>query len=656
MMPSMEDRPATKQRRVSPALILWLAGIALIIALDYIDTLLEGLGHNVALLDFFAFLTWLLVIGLTLYGTAVMIRWILTRLFWTVGRRLFLSYLLVSVLPFFLMAILLVTVAYMFAAVMTQAAVRAERQATLGQLENWALEYATTGRRPGGALPTLEIYDTATTSGQKLPEWLKKKSFSGLVGRDRQALLVTSRQFPGETDHAIVLAQPVDQHWAEQLHDRWRMTVRTADARATRGKKNDRNYDIKSEGELSDVIRDKAFKEIIWGDIADLTDWSSGKEIADRSLFMLISNPPDNLFSYYFGAAANDYFGILLTVVASISIILLMMYGIAAMFAAVLIFSISRAVNRIEKGTKAVERGDFSYRIRMRRNNQLGAMAQSFDHMTESIASLLTTVAEKERLQSEIAIAADIQRNLLPSEGPDHEGVTFAAHFEPTTSIGGDYYDVFKLSPTRLAVAIGDVSGHGLSTGLVMAMVKAAMTTLIEEGADETSLFRRLNELVHRSTERRAFMTLAFTVFDLERGTIRHTNAGHIYPYILRADGTGTSIDAPSLPLGVRPELNVRTVETDLRQGDTLVYVSDGIIEAQDEQGEPLGFDELEALLTTCAGLTAEEVRNTILDAVAHHAGAKPADDDRTVMVIRFDRVMTADAMSAWAVELQPTT
>jgi sigma-B regulation protein RsbU (phosphoserine phosphatase) len=326
------------------------------------------------------------------------------------------------------------------------------------------------------------------------------------------------------------------------------------------------------------------------------------------------------------------------------------------MFAAVLIFSISRAVNRIEKGTKAVERGDFSYRIRMRRNNQLGAMAQSFDHMTESIASLLTTVAEKERLQSEIAIAADIQRNLLPSEGPDHEGVTFAAHFEPTTSIGGDYYDVFKLSPTRLAVAIGDVSGHGLSTGLVMAMVKAAMTTLIEEGADETSLFRRLNELVHRSTERRAFMTLAFTVFDLERGTIRHTNAGHIYPYILRADGTGTSIDAPSLPLGVRPELNVRTVETDLRQGDTLVYVSDGIIEAQDEQGEPLGFDELEALLTTCAGLTAEEVRNTILDAVAHHAGAKPADDDRTVMVIRFDRVMTADAMSAWAVELQSTT
>lgn len=642
MMTSMDDGTATKRRRFSPALILWFVGIGVIGVLGYLDRLLERFGMSVAILDFFSFLAWLLVIGLTLYGTSVIVRWILTRLFWTVGRRLFLSYLLVSVLPFFLMTILLVTVAYMFAAVMTQAALRAERQATLGELENWALEYAATGKPPGGALATLEIYDTDTPKGQTLPPWLQKKSFSGLVARDSQSLLVTARQYPGEQGRAIVLAQPIDQLWADQLYERWHMTVRTADARATRGKKNERNYDIKSEGELTDIIREKALREIVWGDIADLTDWSTGSEISDRSLFTLISNPPDNLLSYYFGSAANDYFGILLTVIASISIFLLMMYGIAALFAAVLIFSISRAVNRIEKGTKAVERGDFSYRIRMARNNQLGAMAQSFDHMTESIASLLTTVAEKERLQSEIAIAADIQRNLLPKEGPAHEGVSFAAHFEPTASIGGDYYDVFPLSPTRLAVAIGDVSGHGLSTGIVMAMVKAAMTTLIEEGADELSLFRRLNELVHRSTERRAFMTLAFTVFDLERGTIRHTNAGHIYPYILRADGTSTSIEAPSLPLGVRSSLTAQTVECDLRAGDTFVYLSDGIIEAQDENGEPLGFDELEALLAaTPQDLTAEQVRDTVLAAVADHAGLRPADDDRTIMVLRFDQVAT---------------
>src|SRR5437660_12385078 len=161
----------------------------------------------------------------------------------------------------------------------------------------------------------------------------------------------------------------------------------------------------------------------------------------------------------------------------------------------------------------------------MRPHNQLGEMAQSFDRMTESIASLLTNVAEKERLHSQIEIAATIQRNLLPKEGPQFRGVSFSAHCEPTASIGGDYYDVFNLDKTKLAVAIGDVSGHGLSTGLVMAMVKAAITTLVEEGADETALFHRLNDLVFRSTERRAFMTLAFTIFALQRRTTRHHNS-----------------------------------------------------------------------------------------------------------------------------------
>jgi sigma-B regulation protein RsbU (phosphoserine phosphatase) len=198
--------------------------------------------------------------------------------------------------------------------------------------------------------------------------------------------------------------------------------------------------------------------------------------------------------------------------------------------------------------------------------------------MTESIATLLTNVAEKERLQSEIAIAATIQRNLLPKEGPLFRGVSFSAHFEPTASIGGDYYDVFNLDKTHLAVAIGDVSGHGLSTGIVMAMVKAAITTLVEEHADEVSLFKRLNELVHRSTERRAFMTLAFTIFDLERSTIRHTNAGHLYPYLLRRGQPPASIEVPSLPLGVRSEIRTRTVEVKLEEGDTIVYLSDGII------------------------------------------------------------------------------
>ncbi len=642
-MNPMEVRPETKQRRLSPALVIWLVGIATIVALDYLDYLFERVGRNLAILDFFAFFAWLLVIGLTLYGLALFARWVLTQLFWTVGRRLFLSYLLVGLLPFFLMTILLATVAYMFAAVMTQAAMRGERQATLGQLESAALEYVATGKYSKGGLPSLEIYDTANATGAQLPQWLRTTSFSGIVSREGEPLLLASRRFE-RPPRTVVFVQPIDEAWADQLQDRWGMIVRTGNAREERKNGDNRNINIDSDDELQEVFTSNLFRKIIWGDITNLSDWNTGQTITDRSLFTLIINPPSNLFSYYFGAGASEYFDILATVIASLAFMLMLMYAVAALFAAVLIFSISRAVNRIEKGTRAVERGDFTYRIRMRRSNQLGAMAQSFDHMTESIASLLSTVAEKERLQSEIAIAAEIQRNMLPGSGPDFKGVSFSAHFEPTASIGGDYYDIFRLSQTKLAVAIGDVSGHGLSTGLVMAMVKAAMTTLIEEGADETSLFRRLNELVHRSTERRAFMSLAFTVFDLERGILRHTNAGHIYPYILRqGHREPLAIEAPSFPLGVRPNFAAHTTEAELREGDTLVYLSDGIVEAQDENGDPLGFDQLEALLGGRAGESADDVRNAILDAVARHSGSRPADDDRTVMVVRFEKLAVAE-------------
>jgi len=227
-------------------------------------------------------------------------------------------------------------------------------------------------------------------------------------------------------------------------------------------------------------------------------------------------------------------------------------------------------------------------------------------------------------------------------------GVSFSAHFEPTASIGGDYYDVFNIDKSRLAVAIGDVSGHGLSTGLVMAMVKAAMTTLVEERADEESLFERLNELVYRSTERRAFMTLAFTIFDLEKGLIRHTNAGHLYPYLLR-DGVAApiSIESPSLPLGVREKIVPHTVELDLKEGDAIVYLSDGIIEAQNENGDPFGFDQLEALLAQQTDRSPAAIRDQILQGVARHAGSRPADDDRTVMILRFEQFRAKTAATS---------
>jgi serine phosphatase RsbU (regulator of sigma subunit) len=637
--------PKPPRRRIPTVLVVWLIGIVAIVIFEQLTNLLEAAHIGTGPLVFFSFLSWCVVVGLTLYGLAITVRWLLSRLFWTVGRRLMLSYFMIGLMPFFVMAILLAVVLYLIAGVATQASFKSERQASIGQLESLNFEYALQGKKPRG----VEVYDTGDDTGKNMPEWLQNRSFSGIALRNEAPVMVVARQYPmnGE-NRTVVLAQPLDQEWKDRLEERSGMIVMQNIAshegegiHVSKPKKDD---DKETLGDFS--RRGVKFNRVVFYDITEddgLADWNNGQLQAKRRLFTVISNPISNLVQFYFGGATNSY--IMRTIFKSIfglGTLLMLIYLFASAFAAVLIFSISRAVNRIEKGTKAVERGDFSYRINMKPHNQLGEMAQSFDRMTESIASLLTTVAEKERLQSEIEIAASIQRNLLPKEGPQFRGVSFSAHFEPTASIGGDYYDVFNIDKNRLAVAIGDVSGHGLSTGLVMAMVKAAITTLVEEGAEETSLFHRLNDLVYRSTERRAFMTLAFTIFDLEKGTIRHTNAGHLYPYLLRQGEPLTSFESPSLPLGVRSEITTKTVEVNLAEGDAIVYLSDGIVEAQNSEGDPFGFDQLEALLALQSERSPSMIRDAILTAVARHSGSRPADDDRTVMVLRFDNLRTS--------------
>ena len=645
MLPLQTPPEPPPTRRAGKLFAVWIISIAVIVVDEQIGKLLGRFNVSSGFFTFVSFMAALVCIAVTMYAFAVVVRWMLRRLFWRVGRRLFLSYVMIGVLPFFLFAILLLTIGYMIAGVMTQAALRGERQASLGQMESAALEYELTGRKPADALPTLEIYDTADPSGARLPEWLKTSSFSGIVWRNGDALLVASRLFP-DTKRTVVFVQPLDRAWVDQLQQRDGMIVRMSGTdegkRIKPPKPRGRGVDIDfdNDDEFGQLVLQSIGRKIIWGDITDLVHWETGGR-STHQLGSFIINPVPNVMQFYFGSEGGRYLNLLLKFIFGLSMTLIFVYFIAVLFAAVLIYSITRAVNRIEKGTKAVERGDFSYRIGMRPHNQLGEMAQSFDRMTESIVSLLANAAENQRLQSEIEIAATIQRNLLPKEGPQFRGVSFSAHFEPTASIGGDYYDVFNLDKTRLAVAIGDVSGHGLSTGLVMAMVKAAITTLVEEHADERSLFQRLNELVYRSTERRAFMTLAFTIFDLERGTIRHTNAGHLYPYLLRDGEAPVGIEVPSLPLGVRSEITTRTAEVELREGDTIVYLSDGIVEAQDENGDPFGFDQLEALLASSTERSPSAIRDRILEAVARHCGTRPADDDRTVMVLRFENFRT---------------
>src|ERR1043166_3930086 len=159
MLPVRPPEPP-KRRGVPPTLVLWVAGVVSLFVLGQLWKLFHRFHISTSAITFLSFLAWLLVIALSLYGLAIAARWGLRKLFWTVGRRLFLRYMMIGVLPFFLFAILLGAILYVIAGVASDANFKAERQASVGQLESQIIDYALQGKKPRTSGESIEVYDT----------------------------------------------------------------------------------------------------------------------------------------------------------------------------------------------------------------------------------------------------------------------------------------------------------------------------------------------------------------------------------------------------------------------------------------------------------------------------------------------------------------
>lgn len=345
---------------------------------------------------------------------------------------------------------------------------------------------------------------------------------------------------------------------------------------------------------------------------------------------------PRLLFTQLFAQGVAEIHRAFWIAFVAVSGILLVVYLAALAIAFVLVGSLARNVNRLTRAAAAIARGDFSVRIQSKSRDQIGDLARSFDGMAESIQKLLASTAEKERLQSELAIARTIQHKLLPPPEASLPGLQILAHFEPVDEIGGDYYDYLPMGDGRTAVALGDVSGHGLPTGLLAAMAKAGLSTLLEAGHRDGELFGRMNELIHRSTDPRHFMTLALLAYDPATRRGRLTNAGQLAPYRI-SNGRVESLSLPGLPLGLFPDRSFPTQEYAFGAGDLVVLLTDGLVEAVDTNDEAFGFERLEALLARHAAEGSVAMRDALLAALRAHTGDRPADDDRTLVILTLD-------------------
>lgn len=364
-------------------------------------------------------------------------------------------------------------------------------------------------------------------------------------------------------------------------------------------------------------------------------------EALEQDVGVLLQATPRMVASSLFGAEAELVQGFWVALLVS-SLLLLAIYAIAELVAISMIVGLSRAVSRLYGATRSVAAGDFSVRIPVRRRDQVGAVQRSFNAMAENLEDLVATAAQTELLEKELQMARQVQQSLIPQNLPANERVEFSTLFEPSAAIGGDYFDVLRLGEDQLAVVVADVSGHGLPTGLRMAMVKAALGILVVETQEANEILRRLDATVRSGygsgDQARFFVTAVFSRIDFRDGYVEITNAGHPPAYHLR-NGAVEEILLTGSPLGgIGHTYGRRRVE--LADGDVLVWLSDGLIEASNAEDEPFGYDRTEAAIAGPAD-SAVQVRDRLLAAVEAHTGGRMALDDRTLVVMLYRAAAT---------------
>ena len=229
--------------------------------------------------------------------------------------------------------------------------------------------------------------------------------------------------------------------------------------------------------------------------------------------------------------------------------------------------------------------------------------------------------------------AREIQERLLPKQIPQAPGLEISGSWRPARIVGGDYFDVFKLSENRLGLCIGDVSGKGMPAALLMCNLQAVVKALATESTPPKELVEKANRVMWRNTTEDKFITLFYALLDVECRTLQFTNAGHNAPVLTRGDGAQLRLEEGGLIVGAFQESEYGQGEIELRPGDRLVMFTDGVTEAVNGQGEEFGEKRLVEASLCGRQLSADTLHHSLLELVTEFCGGE-FEDDATVLVM----------------------
>src|SRR5579863_3256932 len=388
-----------------------------------------------------------------------------------------------------------------------------------------------------------------------------------------------------------------------------------------------------------------------WGSDIPVADWDRPQVTRTGELF--VTTRPSAVLRTLFST------GIELTQIATylflfIFFVLLLVQLTAWLIGVSLTRTVTGAVHGLYEGTQRIAKGDFSWRIPVKGRDQHAELGHSFNNMTAQIENLVVIAKEKERLQSEVEIASEVQNQLFPRSAPTMRTIELVGVCHAARMVSGDYYDYLRLPDGNLALAFGDVAGKGISAALLMASIQSIMRTQLAAGiarsaaagsistgnvltathVSTSGMVAQLNRQLHASTAPEKYATFFFGVYEEDTRMLTYTNAGHLQPLLIR-DGDRQLLDVTGTVVGLFPSIRYEEKTVELRAGDLLIAYTDGITEPENAYGEEFGVERLAETALRHQNSELKVMVAKIMEAVRLWSSAEELPDDMTVVIAR---------------------
>jgi sigma-B regulation protein RsbU (phosphoserine phosphatase) len=705
----LREKGVWPQSRIAWAALYVLALDLLLFAVQWL-TRRASPSTSASLAGWVTFLSVLAIVLLAIAG----FRWLRSQLLWRLRNRLIVTYVFIGVIPVFLLVMISLITLYLLAGQFASFVVTSDITTHLRSMEaaNRAIAHHLATQISNGGKLDAGILGRARPHR---PEWSRRQvcawyrnqpqpycsgpegaapfdSPSFITGdfrdivRDHGTLyLRTATVLAAEPESLrVILSEPLDKEFVEGIAgDLGRIAVYgtesrtaspTASSTAPAQQDASKPYPAFEDGKQ----REQTFSagtippasgafdhEVRFPIPLQVVDWAAGGRQRAGALAE-VETRPSVLYARLF-AALGDYAKGVEYILLSIAIVFAIIELLALFVGTKLTRSITSAVDQLYEATKHINRADFSHRIPVQSSDQLATLANSFNSMTTSIEKLVQEQKEKQRLEGELAIAQEVQAQLYPKLITQLETLEVHGFCRPARTVSGDYYDFLALNSDKLMLAVGDISGKGISAALLMATIHSAVRaysiedrsavrdlTLREPAtvgaaggaglmlasesrgteASPAALLTLLNHQLYESTPDAKYATLFLGIYDGETRRLTYSNGGHLPPILMSEDGSSQLLSCGGTVVGLFDNLSFPEASVQLRPGDLLVAYSDGVTEPENDYGE-FGEERLIQLVRENRQLPLERITEIVIAAVADWIGDNEQPDDVTLVLAR---------------------